>query len=403
MSQVGVVHMDLESKGGGEAVAMCLLEALQDDHDLTLLTLTEPDLDGLNAYYDTDVDVDAVTVRRAGRLAPALNRSFGARYYVLQNALLARYARRHAHEFDLLVSTINELGLPAGSIEFVHFPFDWSVNLTNRGDIFHPTIHDGSLYERLCKLVAGVSQTDLEANTIFANSDWTADCFRAAYGIQPEVLYPPIDTAEFTDRPWARRENGFVCIGRLEGSKRIVEIIGIIDALRERGQDVHLHVVGPTYEERYGARLETLAATRPHVELEGELPRSALVDLICNHRYGIHGKEHEHFGMAVAELAAGRAIPFVPATGGQRAIVREDERLLYDTPKEAVKKIDTVLSDRALQRELRAVPGEIERRFGRDRFKARIRTAVANAIGRPVPRPKPPVKAQSSAITAAED
>jgi glycosyltransferase involved in cell wall biosynthesis len=403
MSQVGVVHMDLGSKGGGEAVAMCLLEALQDDHDLTLLTLTEPDLDGLNAYYDTDVDADAVAVRQAGQLAPALNRRFGVKYYVLQNALLARYARRHADEFDLLVSTINELGLPAGSIEYVHFPFDWAVNLANRGDIFHPTIEDGSLYERLCRLVAGVSTADLEANTIFANSDWTADCFRAAYGIQPEVLYPPIDTAEFTDRPWARRENGFVCIGRLEESKRIVEIIGIIDALRDRGHDVHLHVVGPTYDERYGARLEALAATRPHVELEGELPRSALVELICAHRYGIHGKEHEHFGMAVAELAAGRAIPFVPATGGQRDIVREDARLLYETPTEAIEKIDAVLSDRALQRELRTVPGEIERRFGRDRFKARIQTAVAKAVGRPVPRPIPQADVQSAPLTAGED
>ncbi|WP_222915013.1 hypothetical protein [Natrinema sp. SYSU A 869] len=54
MAEIGVVHMDLMSKGGGEAVNMNVLEALQDDHDVTLLTLTDPDLDELNAYFNTD-------------------------------------------------------------------------------------------------------------------------------------------------------------------------------------------------------------------------------------------------------------------------------------------------------------------------------------------------------------
>ena len=71
MAEIGVVHMDLMSKGGGEAVSMNVLEALQDEHDVTLLTLTEPDLDELNAYFNTAVE--SVTVRQAGRLAPALN------------------------------------------------------------------------------------------------------------------------------------------------------------------------------------------------------------------------------------------------------------------------------------------------------------------------------------------
>ncbi|SEV87383.1 hypothetical protein [Natrinema salifodinae] len=44
-------------------------------------TLTEPDLDERNAYFNAAVE--SVTVRRAGRLAPAINGRYGIRYYVL--------------------------------------------------------------------------------------------------------------------------------------------------------------------------------------------------------------------------------------------------------------------------------------------------------------------------------
>jgi len=389
MSEVGVVHMDLESKGGGEAVAMNCLHALQADHEVTLLTLADPDVAELNDYFNTNVDPSELTVRLAGRLAPGLHERYDMQYYVLQNALLGRYARQYADDFDLLVSTINELGLPDGSVEYVHFPFDWTVTLDNRDDIFSPTVREDSVYEQLCKRVAAVTRERIRSNTVFANSGWTAEVFEGAYGVRPEVLYPPIDTSEFRPLPWDRRENGFVAIGRIEKSKRISELVDIVGAVRERGHDVHIHVIGPPYDEEYYAEVASTAATRPYVELEGELPRSELVEMICSHRYGIHGKEHEHFGMAVAEIAAGSAIPFVPSTGGQCAIVGGDDRLLYDSPADAVEKIDRVLSSPPLQRKLRMDGREIERTFGRDRFRERIREAIATALGESVSEAEP--------------
>lgn len=383
MTSVGVVHLDLMSKGGGEAVAMNAIEALQAEYDVSLLTATDPDVPGLNDYFNTDVDAEALSVRTAGTLAPALHDHYGVGYYVLQNALLARYARRRADEFDLLVSTINELGLPEGSIEYVHFPFDWTVSLDNRGDIFHPSLEGDSAYEQVCRHVAGVEADALQRNTVFANSDWTADAFEDAYGTRPEVLFPPVDTSEFTDRRWSERENGFVVVGRIERSKRLAEIVEVIDGVRERGHDTHLHVVGPTYDEEYRAELDAMADDRAYVDVEGELPREELVETICRHRYGIHGKAYEHFGMSVAELAAGGAIPFVPASGGQSAIVHDDDRLTYESLPDAVDTIDRVLSDRPLQRELRFSREEVRRRFGRERFQAVFAEAAAEALGRP--------------------
>jgi glycosyltransferase involved in cell wall biosynthesis len=375
--------MDLMSKGGGEAVAMNVLEALQGDYDVTLLTLTDPDIAELNDYFNTNVDAATLDVDRAGVVAPTINRTVGLKYYVLQNALLSRYARRHAAEYDLLISTINELGLGDDSIQYVHFPFDWTVSLDTREHIFHPTVEEESPYERLCTRVAGVTKEEIRSQRLFANSRWTADVFEDAYGTEPEVLYPPIDTSEFSQVPWDDRDAGFVTVGRIERSKRIVEMIEVIDELRERGHDLHLHVIGPTVDEAYYEEVAAKARGRSYIDLEGELPREELVERICTHKYGIHGKRFEHFGMAVAELAAGGTLPFVPSDGGQHAIVRDDDRLQFDSPADAVDTIDRVLSDPALQRDLRFGSDEIERRFGRERFKRAIRAAVSEQLERP--------------------
>lgn len=381
MTSVAVAHMDLMAKGGGEAVCMNVLDALEDEYDTTLFTLTEPDLPALNEYFNTNVE--SITVRQAGRFAPFINQRWGLKYYILQNALLGRYVKRQADEFDLLFSTINELGLGDNAVQYIHFPFDWAVNLDIREEIFHPTVKEESLYEKLCTMVGGVDETELRSNTLLANSRWTASVVADAYGVEPDVLYPPIDTTEFVNRPWSEREFGFVTIGRIERSKRISELIEIIDRLRERGHDLHLHVVGPTVDGTYQREVDALAASREHVRLEGEVSRSRLVELACTHRYGIHGKEYEHFGMAVAELAAGGTIPFVPATGGQHAIVDDREELLYESVDDAVEKIDSVLSDPALQRTLRMGSRTIRRRFGRERFKETVRSVVAGALGEP--------------------
>ncbi|GAB3670146.1 glycosyltransferase [Halopiger thermotolerans] len=372
--------MDLGAKGGGEAVCMNVLETLQDDHEVTLLTLTEPDLADLNEYFNTDVR--DIAVERAGVLAPWMHERYGLRYYILQNALLGRYARSRADEFDLLVSTINELGLGPNAVQYVHFPFDWTVSLENREHIFHPTVEEDSFYERLCTFVGEIDQTELQRCTLLANSTWTAEVIEDAYGTTPQVLYPPIDTAEFDEFeiPWADRENGFVTVGRIERSKRIAEMIRIIDGVRDRGHDVHFHVIGPTVDDEYYREVVALADDRDYVDLEGEIPRDELVERICTHRYGIHGKEYEHFGMAVAELAAGGTIPFVPATGGQHDIVNGRETLEYESPTDAVDRIDRVLSTPSLQRELRIDRAEIERRFGRERFQREFDDIVAAAL-----------------------
>ena len=234
-----------------------------------------------------------------------------------------------------------------------------------------------------CSALAGVSRASVRTSTLLTNSSWTADVIEDVYGVVPNVVHPPVSTDEFDGRPWNERESGFVALGRIAPDKNVVELIDIVRRIRERGHDVHLHLVGPTAEhnEFYGRRVERAARRHDFVAVEGELDRKELVSLVCSHRYGIHGKRNEHFGMTVAEMVAGGAIPFVPDGGGQVDIVNRREELRYRETEEAVTKIDRVLGDPALQERLRADLADVRDRFSREAFQTAIREEVNDALG----------------------
>lgn len=375
MARIAVAHTDLTAKGGGEGVCVNVLEALQDDHDVTLLTLVDPDLGELNDYFRTDVA--DVAVRTPPGVAALLDRLDEPRYN-LRNALLNRFVARHRDRFDLAFGTDNELGVAGTLVQYVHTPRFARLVVSKR--VGEDSFVDHA-YDRLCWRLGGFDPERIRSSTVLANSGWMADVVQDAYGVRPAVVHPPVDTRGFAaaSRPWDDRDPGFVTVGRLARYKNVLDAVEILDRVRDRGHDVHLHLVGPGYDDEYAREVARAASEREYVRVEGELPRAELVDLVCRHRYGLHAKRHEHFGMAVAELVAGGTVPFVPDDGGQREIVGSD-RLTYSTIPEAVDRIERVLSNPDLARDLRRGPREIEREYGRERFHREVRSIVDGAL-----------------------
>jgi glycosyltransferase involved in cell wall biosynthesis len=97
---------------------------------------------------------------------------------------------------------------------------------------------------------------------------------------------------------------------------------------------------------------------------------------VSRHRYGIHGRTEEHFGIAVAELMRGGCLVFIPRGGGQVEIVEGDERLLYATAEEAAEKIIQVMSDRDLQQVLRTHLASKKDLFSTEQFMRRFQELV---------------------------
>ena len=370
MAQVAVVHNTLDFQGGADAVCLATCEALLENHEVTLFTLSETDPNVLADRFDAALDGLAVRTPPANRsiakalagLAPRIGPQLAVR-----SVLVGRYFRRHAAAFDLTVSTANEFAFPGPSVQYIHYPQFQLQQLTDA--------NPGRLNPVWGRL-AGPDRDALQGATLLANSSWTADVVEGIYNVRPDVLHPPVDAID-GGRDWDDREQGIVVVGRIAPDKRVLDAITVVDRLRDRGHDIHLHIVGsaPRSYREYADRVAGAVEQRSHVVFERDVPRERLEHLLRTHRYGLNLKPDEHFGMSVAEYVSAGMIAFAPDGGGQRDILDGRSDRLFDSVESAVDRIDTAIStdDR---------PSLPRDRFTRERFTSAIGECVNRALER---------------------
>lgn len=370
MAEVAVLHNTLDFQGGADAVCLATCEALLTDHDVTLFTLGETDPTDLADRFEADVaDLVVQTppanlpiARTLSRFGPTLGPQLAFR-----SVLVGQYFKTHADLFDLTISTANEISLPAPSLQYVHYP---QFHLRNLETADHGRLNP------LWSWIAGPSAKTLQNTTLLANSAWTADTVAQIYDVRPAVLHPPVEHID-GGLNWEQRENGILTVGRIAPDKRVLEAISILDRLRDRGHDVHLHIVGsaPRLYQPYVRQVASEADRRPNVTLERDVSRERLEELLRTHRYGLNLKWEEHFGMSVAEYVAAGMIAFAPDAGGQREVLDGRSDRLFGSIAAAVDTIET-----SLEKDDR--PSLSRDRFGRERFKSTIRTYANQTLER---------------------
>ena len=335
-------------RGGSEVVALRLLEALSADYALTLLTTGEVDWPALNALAGTAVDPRSVAVLRPPLPAALRATALGA---AAREALHQRFCRSVADRFDLLVSAYNPLDFGRRALHFVA-DLSFDPTLARRFDplpcgprgALHRLPGARAAWHALARRLGAPSPRGLFApgDLVVANSRFVADLLAAHHGVTAPVLYPPVAPAA-APVPWAERHPRFVALGRFAPEKRLERLVAIVAGVRARGHAVELHLVGDPTDSAYGARVARLARrSGPWVILTGPLVGEAKGAYLAASRYGLHGREGEPFGLAVAELAAAGALPFVPALGGAAEIVADPE-LVWRDPADAVARIDRLL------------------------------------------------------------
>lgn len=385
MAEIAVLHWDIAAGGGAESLCMHVLEALQDDHELSLLTRQEAHLDDLNRYYGTavsgiNIEVPSIAGREFESTIPLIRQIKGGRLGFLRPlrfTLFHAACRSRSRQADLVFNTYSEMATSQPSIQYVHYP---QYNRSRNG---LENIPKSRLHNILDGLVTALGGPDLPSpsSTILTNSEWTANLFETVHDVEPTVVYPPIRTEEFSESvPISEQESGFLVIGRVLEGKGQLQAIETVRRLRERGHDVHLHIIGPPTNPDYVAEIEDTARESDFVAYEGQLPREELVQMLQRHRYGLHTMPNEHFGMVVAEMVAADSLPFVPNRGGQCEIVDHQEDLLYRDVNATVEQIDRVLSNPEYERQLRESLPNVEPRYGVPRFKKRIRSIVDDKL-----------------------
>lgn len=379
--KIAVIHPGLNPGGGSEAAAMWIMESLQYDHNVKLITVGRPNMRMLNEYYGTNL-----VEGRIGIVPIKVPRPLRRHFDALRGHVLARRFWELSESFDLTISAYNVLGLKSKGLQFIgDFSFDDNLrrrfdphSAAGRGIIYRMSILRAP-YLLMGKLISGPAISNWKNNVTIANSSWTAGILKEVYSLTADVIYPPV-YGDFPDLPWDKREDGFVCVGRLVPEKRIELILDILDEVRSAGLDIHLHIIGTSNDSRYQEHLRDLCRIKGRwVFFEGELFGNKKIDLIARHKYGIHGRRNEPFGIAPAEMVVAGCLVWVPNGGGQVEIVNH-AGLIYENPHDASVKITAILNDQRLQSDIRAHLRKHTKNFSAERFVHEVKRVVTGIL-----------------------
>jgi glycosyltransferase involved in cell wall biosynthesis len=361
------------------AEAVWCVEALKADCEVTLITFGSVDLDQLNCYFGTQLRRGEFTLHTVP-MPLGLHRC--ARFTALQSAFFQRYVRRLAPEFDVMISAYNPCDFGVPGIQLIgDFTFSQELCLT-----MHPALRDyrrwwygdsplRTAYLGLCRSIWRPDPAGWKRNVTVANSDWTGDLLRREFGTEARTIYPPV-AEDIPLVPWGEREDGFLCVGKIVPEMRPDAAIRILSGVRERGHNVHLHILGGLDSSAYAKRLKKLVETNLEwVFLEGMTYGERKKHLLGGHRYGIHACENEAFGIALAEMAKAGCITFAPNGGGQREIL-DHPLLAFSDEEDAVEKIAAVLASDPLKVILRQHLAARARKFSAEKFASGIRAVV---------------------------
>ena len=388
MARIGVVHTDLSAMGGAESVCMHILEALQTEHNITLITSSAPDYSELNEFFNTDVartstEFPSVAGVDLARSIRSFEQLLGTGQMVkLELAVLNRYAQRMQNDFDLILATRGAFPSRSSNvIQYIHFPLFGSDSINTYTHTASNSSHLKHVFDAAIRVISGVSTgaSNIDNSKYIVNSDWTGSVVSDTYRVNSESIFPPISVDQSRIK-FQKRQDGFLTIGRIDKDKRLNRCIDIIDRLREKNYMIELHIAGPSYDEEYANELKDRVNGLDFVHMHGRVSSDELADLISSNKYGLHSKELEHFGIVVAEMIAGGMIPFVHNSGGVKEIVGHDNRLTYTDTAEAVEKISSVLSDKVAQEKIKTQLPDPKERFGRRRFSREVRVLVENAL-----------------------
>lgn len=341
--------------GGAESVCAWMLEALKQEYEITLFTLTLRGFKKLNDFYGTDLSVKDV------RIACPVPKLFLSILKFIFNNIKAfrperqrwlnRYFRNFNERFDLAISVYNEMDMGKPGMQYIHW-----INVVGREK-------------------EAFFREKIRQNLTLTNSKCTAEHIKKSYGIEAKVIYPPV-ISDFPSVSWKDKKDGFVCIGRLSAAKSPHMVIRIIKKVREEGFDVHLHIIGSQADLIYMNYLKKMQKDNPDwVFIEKNLSSREVANLVAKHKYGIHWKI-EPFGIIVAEMMKAGCIPFVRSEGGQVEIVDEYKPLLFNSEDEAVNKICTMLADENKQAQTLSYLSERKELFSEEKFMNEIRKVV---------------------------
>ena len=230
---------------------------------------------------------------------------------------------------------------------------------------------------------------------VLANSEYTRGWIRRLWGVDADVLFPPVAVHELRPGPKRRR---VLCVGRFIGrrlghSKKQLELVRAFGGMvRAGGLDGwELHLVGgcEPAQRPYLEEVRRAAAGLP-VSIHANAPRALVEELFSSSAVfwvatGLGEDEEqapwlfEHFGITTVEAMAAGCVPVVIDKAGQREIVRHGvDGFRWSTLAELEACTRRLAADEPLRTRLAAAATERAGAFSEEAFAARWHQIAAS-------------------------
>lgn len=347
--------------GGAEAVCVWTLYALKDKFDIDLI-VTEKNVTiyKINQFYETNFSDHDFNI---------INIFFPIKGYLLGNHLVQGYFKNNSKKYDFAISTNNEMDFGKKGIQYIHYP----ILEKKKKNILK------KLYKKFVFSLSKYQFKSMQNNLTLTNSLWTKRQIKRIYNLESKVLYPSlVDKFPLINRE--EKQEGFVCIGRITPVKELEKVIEILSEVKKIFPGITLDIIGYIEDKKYFKKINNIVNKKSDwIKIMTNLSRSEIKNSMIKFKYGIHGMKNEHFGIVILEMIKAGIIPFVANDGGQVEIV-DNGNLIYRDEEDAVKKIEKVLENNLLQKEILIKLQEQDNKFSKEVFIKQIKEIVNNFI-----------------------
>lgn len=377
--------------GGGEYLPLSFIAALHKNCNLTVAVDLACNFDRSYEAFGAGLDID----RSKLKIVQVTPQGYNPKLHNAKTSLYRfRQLKRLARNADVCISTacIMDFGKPAH-----HF-----INMIDFGDdAFTAFVARGSgrgcegllarirhfVSDELIRPILGMrskrSIIQDRRQHIYPNSLFVKRLMTAYYGpFNSTMFYPPTLFEAHQVASGARDPLKVVYIGRVVPSKRIEELVEIVEKARNlSGLDFAFHVAGRLDQTpAYGKKLEALAAERQWLKLCGALYGDEKERFLTSGSYALHAERDEAFGIAVAEYLVSGLVPIVPDEGGTTEIV-ETAELTYHTPGDAARTLARLPVDTDFRDLMRRRCAERAKKFTREAYFERQRDLLDRILG----------------------
>jgi len=352
---IAVVHNLAEHPGGGDLVALNIIEALLErGHTVSLYTSHPESMRRVALYFGRSPEsFDEPRIKKI-EVPKAIRHPYNI-------YIMAKKAFIELKQHDLTIF-FDDIPKPARELKkilvYVHYPHAARILLNQLVPYHYRDMLRGKIVWKLHSVLFKrffLTNWGVENIYVVTNSTLTYD--HVSKALRPRHLakiYPPVQVKQimkYTHSFGGSKEDLVVYVGRIQPEKGIDDVIKAATLLKKK-KNIRVKLMGFGYDDRYLECLRRLVkklGLQGQVEIRVNAARREIFESLVKANVIVHPAYYEPFGIAVTEGMAAGCIPVVrKGFNGPWIDILEQGKygLGFEEPEELAQAIDSILSGR---------------------------------------------------------